>query len=420
MNLKEIEKKKTLILGFGREGENTFSFLRSIFPDKIFYIADRKELENFDKKKKKLIESELKTKKIKINFGKKYLDSLKEYDLIIKSPGIPFKIIPKAVLPKITSQTEIFFDNFKGRIVGVTGTKGKGTTSSFIYSVLKESGKKVFLAGNIGKPVLDFVSKKESIFVYELSSHQLHNLKSSPEIAVLLNIYPDHLDYYQSFKEYVSSKENITRHQTQKDFLIYNEKDPIVKKIAKRSKAKKIPVKGDCLSLNINAAKEVAKIFKIPPRKSLKIIKETSFMEHRLEFVGNFKGINFYNDSASTIPESTIFALDYLKGKVDALILGGSEKKLSFKKLAQRIEKSKVKTLIFFPVTGKKIWKEIKKKEKFNCFFTDSMKEAVKICFSHTQKGKICLLSPACASFTNFKDYTERGRLFKKYAKGMI
>lgn len=417
MNLKEIEKKKTLILGFGREGEDTFLFLRKLFPEKLFYLADKKKLEDFSLKKRNLINSELNSKKIRINFGDDYLNSLEKYDLIIKSPGIPFKEIPKSVFPVLTSQTKIFFDNFKGKIIGVTGTKGKGTTSFFIYSILRDAGKKVYFAGNIGRPVLNFIFRKDSIFVYELSSHQLYNLKSSPDIAVLLNIYPDHLDYYKDFKEYVFSKENITKHQTKKDFLVYNSEDPIVKKIAAKSKARKIPVKGKSIDLNINIAKKVAGLFDISPDQASKSIKESSSIEHRLEYVGNFEGIDFYNDSSSTIPESTIFALDFLKKKVKTLILGGSEKNLNFKKLVKRIEESEIKTLILFPVTGNKIWKKIKNKDKFDFFFTDNMKEAIKISFSHTGKGNICLLSPACASFTNFKDYKERGKLFKKYIK---
>jgi UDP-N-acetylmuramoylalanine--D-glutamate ligase len=222
------------------------------------------------------------------------------------------------------------------------------------------------------------------------------------------------MDYYESFKEYVSCKENITKNQTENDYLIYNEEDIEVKNIASRSKAKKISVKGKYLDLNINAAKEVARLFNIKEDIILDSIKNTKSMEHRMEFVGNFKGIDFYNDSASTIPESTICALDYFKGRVDTLILGGSEKYLDIKKLVERIEKGNVKNLIFFPLTGKKIWEEIKNKDNFKSFFAKNMKEAVEFCFENTEKGKVCLLSPAFASFSVFKDYRERGEKFKE------
>jgi len=399
MKIDELKNKKILILGFGREGRDTFSFLKKLGFRMEIGISDKRDL------------------KIKnAHFGKNYLRAVKDYDIIVKTPGIPLKSLSPYLKKssKVTSQTDIFFDNFQGRIIGVTGTKGKSTTSSLIYAILKEAGIKACLAGNIGKPVLDFLFKKDCVFVYELSSHQLCNLKKSPNIAVFLNIYPDHLDYYKSFNEYVSSKKSITKYQTEKDYLIYNIEDPIVKKIAKKSKAKKIPIKGEYYDLNINAAKETAKIFNIPERIVSKAIKNFKFLEHRLEFAGKFKGIDFYNDSMSTIPQTTIFALNFFGDKVQTLILGGSDKNLDFKGLNKRIDNSGIKTLILFPQTGKKIWKGIQSKKRFQHFFVDDMSEAVKLCYLHTDKGKICLLSPGCASFTGFKDYRERGDLFKR------
>lgn len=207
-----MKDKKILILGFGKEGKDTLLFLKKLFPEKKIAIADQK-------------------------FAKDYLDKMGDYDVIIKSPGIPFKILPKSALKKITTQTDIFFNNCPGIIVGVTGTKGKSTTAALIYEILKAAaaskeaslaplgrGKKVHLVGNIGKPVLGLLSSAtpEDIYVYELSSHQLYNLKKSPacnavatagrpHIAVFLNIYPEHLDYYKNFNEYARAKANITR-----------------------------------------------------------------------------------------------------------------------------------------------------------------------------------------------------------------
>ena len=207
----ELKNKKILILGFGREGQDTFKFLRKLFPKKEIGIADQK-------------------------FDKNYLKKLKGYDIIVKTPGIPFKLLRKCDFRKVTTQTEIFFKNCPGQIVGVTGTKGKSTTSFWIYQALKNGGLKAHLVGNIGKPVLSSLLKarEDDIFVYELSSHQLYNLKKSPHIAVLLNIYPEHLDYYRNFREYVGAKANIAKYQTKKDYLIYNCRDPLVKKIAQK------------------------------------------------------------------------------------------------------------------------------------------------------------------------------------------
>jgi len=449
----EWAPKRILILGFGREGVDNFKFLRKIFPSKILGVGDRNKNVKYQMSN---------VKKIKWHLGKNYLKAIKNYDVIIKSPGVPIHLpeVEKAFKEgKITSQTEIFFsafapgkrsyggpsvafgeggENCPGKIVGVTGTKGKSTTTSLIYKVLREGGLKVHLVGNIGKPVLNFLFSvtKKDIYVYELSSHQLYNLKKSPYIAILLNIYPEHLDYYKSFKEYISAKTNITSEQNSKDYLIFNSGNRIVNEIAKKSKAKKIsinikniqkiikineiPLKGKFNLLNVGAAIEVGKIFSIPFKKIKIAIKNFKPLPHRLESVGTFKGITFYNDALSTIPETTIAAIDALGKNVQTIVLGGFDRGLDFKDLAKRILKSKIKNLILFPTTGEKIWKAIislKTKNPFKAFLVQNMKDAVKLAFEYTPKGKICLLSCASPSFSIFKDYKEKGNLFKRYVK---
>jgi UDP-N-acetylmuramoylalanine--D-glutamate ligase len=437
MKLEVLKNKKILILGFGREGKDTFEFLSKIFPEKTFGIADK------DPNCKLKIEDR-RLKKVKWFLGENYLKALKDYDVIIKSPGVPIHLpeIERAFKEgKITSQTEIFLENYKGKVVGITGTKGKSTTASLIYKVLKEGGLKVRLAGNIGKPVLNYLisSKENEIFVYELSSHQLYNLKISPHVAVFLNIYPEHLDYYKDFNEYLMAKANITLWQTKNDFLIYNFKDKNVRKIAKKSKAKKIPIKdysnvlknigikktpfyGDFYGLNIACAIEVGKIFGVKKEKIKKAIEKFKPLSHRLEYVGRFKGIEFFNDSLSTIPQTTIAALDSLGERVQTLILGGYDRGLDFKELAKEIIKREIKNLILFPPTGERIWREILNEVKDDsklprAILVQNMRDAVKIAFEITQRNKICLLSPASPSFGLFRDYKERGNLFKRYVK---
>ncbi|HOK35198.1 MAG TPA: UDP-N-acetylmuramoyl-L-alanine--D-glutamate ligase [Candidatus Pacearchaeota archaeon] len=439
MKLSFLKEKRILILGFGREGKDTLLFLRKIFPEKQIGIADKLEIKN--------LKLEIKDyKKIKWYFGKDYLKAIDDYDIIIKSPGIPIHLpeIEKAKKEKkLTSQTEIFFENCPGMIIGITGTKGKSTTTSLIYKVLKNGGIKAHLVGNIGKPVLSSLLKasQKDVFVYELSCHQLWNLKHSPHIAVFLNLYPEHLDYYKSFQEYARAKANICLWQTKDDFLIYNAKDENVKKFAKKSKAKKvalknysntiknvgikkIPLIGEHNLLNISAAIEVGKIFKIQNKKIKEAVENFKPLHHRLELVGTFKDITFYNDSLATIPETTIAAIDAFGNKAETIILGGYDRNLSFKKLAEKVLNSGIKTVILFPTTGEKIWKDIEKLSKVQKlsnlpqhFFVDNMKDAVKLAFENTHKGKVCLLSCASSSFSLFRDYKEKGNLFKKWVR---
>ena len=443
MYLNELKNKKILILGFGKEGKDNYLALRKLFPEKILAIADKLEFKALPKKNQKLFKRD---KKLKLHLGKNYLQSLKNYQLTIKTPGIKLSSLKPFLRKKtkVTSQTEIFFEHCPGKIIGVTGTKGKGTTSSLIYQILKKGGLRVYLIGNIGRPVFQTLlrTKTSDIFVYEISSHQLQSLKKSPYIAVFLNLYPDHLDYYENFKEYCRAKESIALYQTKKDYFIYNSEQKLLREIAKKSKAKKIPfnvkkikdlekiisrkeipLKGDFNLLNILAAVLVGKIFNISSKDIKKAIKSFKPLSHRLEFVGRYKGIEFYNDSFATIPQATIAALDALGKKVKTLILGGSSKReIDFPLLAKKILKSKIENLILFPDTGKEIWKEVlslKRREEDlpKSFFVSSMAEAVKTAYKCTKEGSICLLSPASASFSIFRDYKERGNLFKKYVK---
>jgi len=457
VRLNTLKEKKVLILGLGREGESSFKFLRKLFPNKTIGLADKKNFQQLPKNIQKLLKND---RRVKLYLGERYLDSIRKYQIIIKTPGIPKKLLIPYLNKNhiLTSQTEIFFENYRDQIIGITGTKGKSTTASLIYKILKNGGKKAVLLGNIGKPAfsffdpLSFFEKKKikNLFVFELSSHQLQDLKISPRVAVFLNIYQEHLDYYQNFQEYLRAKTNITRWQTKNDYFVFNYDFGLLKKLSKTTKAKtipltktnkikkgcylkngaiyyqdvkmvnlsKIPLVGEYYLYNVMAAIAVANIFNISPKIIEKSIKEFQPLKHRLEFVGVFKGIKFYNDSLATIPEATILALKALK-KVHTLILGGYDRGQDFSKLIKEIFQSNIRTLIFFPDTGTRIYKLLQNnpKRKIKCFFAKSMKEAVEIAYQNTDKNTICLLSPASASFGLFKDYKHRGNLFKKYVK---
>lgn len=234
MTIRELKNKKVLILGFAREGRDTYKFLRKHFPSKVIGIADQKEsLPSLPKKR------------VKLYLGKNYKKAIRLYDVVVKSPGIPLRTVAPFLLKRhqLTSETDLFFSACQGTIVGITGTKGKSTTASLIFQILKRGGKRAMLLGNIGKPSLGFLSKQrpDTIFVYELSSFQLEHIKQSPHIAVFLNLYPEHINHHGNFAAYVKAKANITLHQDSTDFLIYNAKDKVIAKIAKKSRAQKIP-----------------------------------------------------------------------------------------------------------------------------------------------------------------------------------
>ena len=447
MKLDFLKQKSILILGLGREGESSLRFLKKLFPDKKIGVADQLEFEKLNKNLKKLI----KLKHVEAFLGPGYFEAIKKYEVIIKTPGIAVEKI-KPYLQKnhiLTSQTDIFLENYRDQVIGITGTKGKSTTSTLIYKILKEGKKSVELIGNIGKPPLDFFKKgrRKCLFVFELSSHQLQGLRISPKIAVFLNIYKEHLDYYKNFQEYFSAKKNITRWQTEKDIFIFNYEIEALRNLASKTKAKtipfgfhnkkgcyikngwivfenkkillikEIPLKGKHNLLNVMAAVVVSSVFKIAPKIIRKTICEFKPLEHRLEFVGKFKGVSYYNDSLATVPEATTEALEALQN-IETLILGGYERKQDFTELIKMVIKKKIPNLILFPETGRRIYKEIqkmaKRKNKPKCFLVNNMEEAVKIALKVTKKG-VCLLSPASASFGLFKDYKDRGDQFKKY-----
>src|SRR5437773_892962 len=233
MTLNDLEKKSILILGFGTEGQATYEFLRKRWPEKMLTIADQQNIGEFPGDLISRLEND---PAARLNLGPRYLDSLDPYscEVIIKTPGIPASIEAIARARQshciLTSHSQIFMDICPNdRIIGVTGTKGKSTTASLIHHILKSAGVAAELVGNIGQPPLMRIGavSEDTIFIHEFSSHQLAEIHTSPHIAVLLNIVPEHLDYYDSFETYVAAKENITRFQTREDFLVFNDDYPV-------------------------------------------------------------------------------------------------------------------------------------------------------------------------------------------------
>jgi UDP-N-acetylmuramoylalanine--D-glutamate ligase len=399
--------KKVAILGYGIEGQDAEKFLK--FCGAEITILDKKDDVN-------------------------YLNGLSKFNIIVRSPGV-YRFLPEILEVEkkgivITSAVKKFFENCPGKIIGVTGTKGKGTTSTLIYEILKTDGRDVYLSGNIGKPYLELLPKlsKDSWVIMEMSSFQLIDLDLSPHIAVILNITLDHMDWHKDRDEYVNAKKNIVSHQTSNDFAVINVEYETPKSFAKIAKGKVIEFSKDTLDAgfkkdlllrgehnleNIAAAVAVGRVLKINDNKTLGVVRNFKGLEHRLELVDEVNGINFYNDSFATGPQPTIAAINSFT-EPETLILGGSDKGLDFGELREKIEKKdNIKNLILIGDIGEKIGGGIKGKNIINLGKT-SMTQIVKKAFEVTPKGGVVILSPAAASFDMFKNYKDRGNQFKE------
>lgn len=442
INFQAYKNKNIIILGLGIEGISTLKYLRKLFPNKLITLADQKTEVQLQKDLQTIINND---HQLTLHLGKGYQNNLKHYDIIFKSPGIRLQ---RPTTAKVTSQTELFLESYRNKIIGITGTKGKTTTSSLIYKILKDAKLDVQLIGNIGRPPFDVLDKisNATYLAFELSSFQLADLRISPHISVFLNLYSEHLDFHKTFKNYQMAKANITLWQNEDDYLIYNRDSAQIAKIIKDLKSKKIPFSlqkklqvgayiqngnafynrkkvlktkdtkllGEFNLNNILAAISVAKILKIENQSIANSVKTFQPIKDRLQYIGKFRQIHFYNDSIATIPQATIAAIDSLKPDVNTLIAGGYDRGINYYSLSKKIIDEKIPHLILFPDTGKIILAGIKNQKKFQPkhFFANNMLEAVKIAYNVTQKNKICILSPASSSFNMFKNYEDRGRQF--------
>jgi len=443
-----ITGKKIAIVGFGIEGVSCANYLG--VRNRIF-IIDQKSKEQIDDD----LWKKLKIKNIKFFWGSRMPKGL-DVDFIVRSPGVgPEAAVVKKLLGKktqITTLTNIFFDECPCPVIAVTGTKGKGTTATLIYKILKEKFKGVFLAGNIGTPALDILSKlkKDSLAVLELSSFQLLDLKKSPHLAVILMVTTEHLDWHKDQDEYISAKKPIVLFQSKNDFAVVNADFANSTKIARNIKSKiyyfstkkrtngvylegrrivsgiespeeicdisKIRLVGKHNIENVLAAVAVSKIYSVQNDDIVKVLTTFKGLEHRLELVGEKNQIRFYNDSFSTTPETTIAAIESFDNK-KILILGGSSKKSDFSALSEKITKdSSIKALVLIGQEAERIENSINDNGYFKgpvLKGAKNMEEIVKAAQKLAKPGYIVLLSPACASFDMFKNYKDRGEKFK-------
>ena len=439
--IKYFQNKKILILGFGREGKSTYKFIRKYLKEQELYIADAKtgikDENDFLKEDNNLI----------FKCGENYLENLEEFDLILKSPGISLaRIDVTKFREKIKSQLELLLEFLDVFTIGITGTKGKSTTSTLIYNVLQDQNVNSLLLGNIGIPVFDYIDNitENTKLVLEMSSHQLEYMNLSPNIAILLNVYEEHLDHYNSFDEYVGAKCNIYKNQKSTDYFLYNCENEVLKKkvitpIAKtykislkQSEGSQVYLKNDIVYINdkqiYNSKEEkrnlmgdynlnnimfvltVSEIMGLDLKKTIHTINNFKTLEHRLELVGNKDDILYYDNSIATIPMATIEAVKAL-GNVDTLIIGGMDRGIDYSEFIEYLNKSNIKNIICMPKTGHDIAEKLSNERKY---IVESLEEAVDIAKKVTAKGKSCLLSPAAASYGFFKNFEEKGNLYKK------
>jgi len=443
----DFQNKKIAVIGAGVEGVSTANYL--ISKGAVVTLLDKKTEAGIGTEEA----NQIKKLPVKIRFGEGYLSNLENFEIVFRSPGIK-RDLPEIIEAEkkgvqITSQTKLFFDLCPCRIVGVTGTKGKGTTSSLIYEILKRDNRDVYLGGNIGVPSLRFIDKlkQTSIVVLELSSFQLVDLQKSPHIAVVLMITSEHLDWHEDVAGYIKAKEAIVRYQSKDDFVVINADFETSKKIGKLSKAKKyyfstketvdhgayvdkdfvvsvtdgwttvvkrdeVKIPGEHNLQNVCAAVAVGGILEIPPEIIAEAIKSFRGLPHRLEFVGEIGGVKYYNDSASTTPETAIAAIKAFK-EPKIVILGGSSKHSDFSDLGRAIIENNVKAVILIGEEADRIKRSLGG-------FTGEIAEGQKTMSEIVEKAKglgkpndVVILSPACASFDMFKNYPDRGNQFK-------
>lgn len=453
----EYKGKRIAVLGLSTEGRDTVRFLHK--QGAMITCCDQRSKDALGS-----TYVELAGFCVTFALGEGYLANLAQFDAVVRTPGmsprLPELVAYRKSGGEITSLTKLFFAECRAPIIGVTGTKGKGTTSTLIAKMLESDGKTVHLGGNVGTPLLSRVDsiQPDHWVVLELSSFQLEDLTQSPHIAVVLRTTQEHLanfdklatNFHPTKEAYVEAKKSIVRYQTNKDIAIVNKDDSTARSFANETKAKKyffsmsdttadayvighavylrtgdgtrklcdaktVKLRGDHNLENIAAAGLAASAAAV----SLAAIKRaaTTFvgLEHRLELVRVVDGVTYVNDTFSTVPETTIAAIKSFDEPL-ILILGGSEKGSNFTDMGKVIAKSRVKTIIIIGDMTKRILAAVDHAgyRGKRIVGTRTMRDIVAAAVKEAVPGDVVVLSPACASFDMFPNYKERGRQFKE------
>lgn len=453
---KYLDGKKVAIIGMGV----------SNLPLLDYFYDKNAKVTVFDRN---TLSDEIMTKinkyRYEVEIGEDNLSKLQGFDIIFRSPSaLPTTLefvdeVNRGAI--LTSEIEMVLKLAPCKIIGITGTEGKTTTTSIVYEIAKKAGYNCFLGGNIGKPIFTQIEKMkpEDLVILELSSFQLMNMKVSPNISAVTNMFPDHLDKHKSLEEYRQAKKSIFLNQSENDILVLNKDNDITKEFAKEAKGKVIffsstkqlrdgyvydredemikhCVDGKCKDLiskkdiklrgihnyeNICTALALTESI-ADEETQISAIKEFIGVEHRLEFVRELNGVKYYNDSIGTSPASTIAGLKAFDENI-VLLAGGSDKGLDYKEIGETIAK-KVGTLILTGPTAEKIENATKQalkksKKEIEIIYCENLQEAVITSREKAKEGDIVLLSPASASFDAFKNFMERGEKFKQFVNNL-
>ncbi len=412
MNLTEIKKmKRVLIYGFAREGKSTLRFLKKHAPRLRMDIFDA-GIPAYAKEK-----------------------PFNQYDAVVVSPGISRSKLRGVSKAKMTSNTELFFNSIsessRKKIIGITGTKGKSTTTKFMVELLNRADLAATAAGNFGTALLDVYdrleNKKLDYVVVELSSYQLENLRRSPGIAIFLNIFPDHLDRHGTMKKYTEAKQSIWRYQKTGDMLVIpsSSKKTVVARQAKSAviyapslpknyvSAKSV-LRATHFLQDLGAVATVAKILRIPKEIVIKEARSFVGLPHRLELFARKRGIAFCDDAISVNPAASEASVRFFGKKLGSIILGGQDRGQAFDELVKTIRRTGASVLVLESETAPKIIAALKRQRYNHSYEVASLRDAVTAALLYTKKGGTCLLSPGAPSYDSFKNFEQKGDQFKK------
>jgi UDP-N-acetylmuramoylalanine--D-glutamate ligase len=418
-----LKDKKIAILGFGLEGKSTLNFILKHLPNKEVTVIDKNT--NIEK---------ITNDNVSYVLGDDYLDHLNDFDLVIKTPGI--SLVDKTFNSTITSQWALFLSNTESKVIGITGTKGKSTTTSLIYEIIKAQHDNTYLVGNIGIPLFDYIDDFDSntIVVAELSAHQLYDVKKSPNISIITNFYEEHLDYYHTLANYYNSKLNIFKYQSADDYAIYledneelnnsvndlnissikiplGEKNIVDNKIVLDKEVFDLNSKRHLLGhfndLNIMMALEVAKILNLDLDKARSSICAFEGLDHRMKKVAEINGISFYDDTLATIPAASINSVKSIPN-VKTLILGGMDRNINYDSYIKDLKESGLNSIICQPDTGKYIYDALNGNCDKALYYIEDLEDAVQKAYEVTSNNEAVLLSPAAPSYNVYKNYADK------------